>query len=116
MLHLLGGRDVNLLTHDLQEKVADAIGAAGSHPHHRVESLMGEYFLRARAVSRALWSAQRAMRPRPAGAVRRVGRQFEITPTAYSLPILTAPPAAVALGRGVQDCARAAVRDVGVRP
>ena len=80
VLHLLGGRDVNLLTHDLQEKVADAIGAAGSHPHHRVESLMGEYFLRARAVSRALWSAQRAMRPRPAGAVRRMGRQFEITP------------------------------------
>jgi len=80
VLHWLGGRDVNLLTHDLQEKVADAMGSAGSHPHSRVEALMGEYFLRARVVTRALASTQKAMRPRPEGALRRIGKQFEITP------------------------------------
>ncbi len=80
VLHVLGGRDVNVLTHELQEKVADTLGSAGSHPHHRVEALMGEYFLRARVVTRALASARRALRPRPEGAVRRVGKQFEITP------------------------------------
>src|SRR4051812_86305 len=80
ILHLLGGRDVNLLSHDLQEKVAEAMGSAGSHPHNRVEALMGEYFLRARAVTRALASTERAMRPRAQGALRRIGKQFEVTP------------------------------------
>jgi [protein-PII] uridylyltransferase len=79
VLHLLGGRDVNLLTHELQEKVAEAIGSTGAHPHQRVESLMGEYFLRARTVVRALASADRALRPPgPPIATRRIGRQFEI--------------------------------------
>ena len=79
VLHLIGGRDVNLLTHELQEKVAEAIGSAGAHPHHRVEALMGEYFLRARTVVRALASTERAVRPSgPPVATRRIGRQFEI--------------------------------------
>jgi len=79
VLHLLGGRDVNLLTHELQEKVADAIGSTGTHPHQRVEALMGEYFLRARTVVRALASAERAVRPAgPPVPTRRIGRQFAI--------------------------------------
>ena len=78
-LHLLGGRDVNHLTHELQEKVADALGTAGTHSHQRVESLMSEYFRRARTVTRAMASAARAVRPAdPPPATRRVGRQFEI--------------------------------------
>ena len=79
VLHLIGGRDVNQLTHELQEKVSDTLRCAGAHPHHRVESLMGEYFLRARAVTRALASGQRAVRPRKGIAVRRIGKHFEIT-------------------------------------
>ena len=79
VLHLHAGRDVNQLTHDLQEKVADTLGTAGAHPHQRVESLMSEYFLRARSVVRALASAERAVRPPAVPApARRVGRQFEI--------------------------------------
>ena len=62
VLHLHGGRDVNHLTHELQEKVAETLGCAGSHPHHRVEALMGEYFLRARGVVRSL-EARTARRP-----------------------------------------------------
>ncbi len=79
VLHLTGGRDVNQLTHDLQEMVADVLGCAGGDPHQRVESLMGEYFLRARAVTRALESARRAVRPRQGTPATRIGRQFEIT-------------------------------------
>jgi [protein-PII] uridylyltransferase len=80
ILHLLGGRDVNLLTHDLQEKVAEAMGSAGSHPHQRVEALMGEYFLHARAVTRALASTQRALAPRSDAPIRKIGKQYEISP------------------------------------
>ena len=80
VLHLQSGRDLNHLTHELQEKVAETLGCAGSQPHHRVEALMGEYFLRARGVVRSLESAERAIRPPTTDeAVRRVGRQFEVT-------------------------------------
>ena len=78
-LHVQGNRDVNVLTHELQEKVAEMMGAAGARPQYRVESLMGEYFLHARTVARALVQARRAVRPLPEkGAPRRVGRQFEV--------------------------------------
>ncbi len=79
ILHMEGGRDVNLLTHELQESVAEMMGSAGSHPGRRVEALMGDYFRSARVVARALAQAQRAIRP-PAGdgPTRRVGRQFEV--------------------------------------
>nr|MDQ3350069.1 hypothetical protein [Acidobacteriota bacterium] len=33
LLHLEAGRDVNLLTHELQERVADMMGSAGAHTH-----------------------------------------------------------------------------------
>jgi [protein-PII] uridylyltransferase len=79
VLHLRAGRDVNLLTHELQETVAEVLGSPGSHPHSRVEALMGDYFLHARTITRSLNQVQRALRP-PAGdqGVRRVGRQFEV--------------------------------------
>jgi [protein-PII] uridylyltransferase len=79
VLHLLGGRDVNALTHELQEKVAETMGTAGGHAHQRVEALMGEYFLRARVVTRALASARRAVRPpRRDAPVVTIGRHFEV--------------------------------------
>jgi [protein-PII] uridylyltransferase len=80
VLHLQSGRDVNLLTHELQEHVAEVLGYAGAEPHHRVEQLMGEYFRHARAVTRTLVRAQRLVRPpAPADrAVRRIGRHFEV--------------------------------------
>jgi [protein-PII] uridylyltransferase len=80
VLHLLAGRDVNLLTHELQEQVAEAVGTAGSQPHQRVEALMGEYFLRARVVTRALASIRRAIRPpRHEGGNKAIGRHFQVT-------------------------------------
>jgi [protein-PII] uridylyltransferase len=77
-LHLQAGRDVNVLTHELQEQIAEMLGCAGSRPQPRVEALMGEYFMRARAVTRALASVRRAVRPRVGVETRRVGRQLEI--------------------------------------
>ena len=59
-----GGRDVNVLTHELQERVAECSAARARQSQQRVEALMGEYFRHARASSRGA-------RPRPAGARRR---------------------------------------------
>ena len=79
VLHVESGRDVNVLTHELQERVADALGFQGHDPRPRVEALMGMYFRHARVVARAQARAQRAVRPPAAPAVQRlVGRQFEI--------------------------------------
>jgi [protein-PII] uridylyltransferase len=79
VLHVEAGRDANVLTHELQERVADAIGCDGDDPHKRVEALMGQYFRHARATGRTLSRWERLVRP-PAdpGVQRLVGRQFEI--------------------------------------
>jgi [protein-PII] uridylyltransferase len=89
VLHLETGRDVNVLSHELQDNVAHALGyevhqspsseAVGSA--ESVERMMGDYFRHARASARALTRCQRSLeRPAGRGVVRRVGRHFEITP------------------------------------
>ena len=79
VLHAEAGRDANILTHELQEKVADALACDGDTSRRRVETLMGAYFRHARATARALSRTQRAVRPSAGPAVQRlVGRQFEI--------------------------------------
>jgi [protein-PII] uridylyltransferase len=79
VLHVEAGRDANVLTHELQERVAQALGCEGDEPRRQVETLMGMYFRHARATARTLSRAQRAVRPPVAPAVQRlVGRQFEI--------------------------------------
>ena len=81
VLHLETGRDVNMLSHDLQERVAEVFGSRGRQTQQRVESLMGEYFRHTRAVARTLERARRAVTPAPVrGGSRHVGRHFEITP------------------------------------
>ncbi len=80
VLHVEAGRDVNVLSHDLQEKVADALGSEGRQLQQQVEALMGEYFRHARAAVRALERARRMVTPAPARTgTRHVGRHFEIT-------------------------------------
>jgi [protein-PII] uridylyltransferase len=54
VLHVENGRDTNVLTHDLQERVAAALGLSGQDPRQQVEALMSEYFRHARGVTRAL--------------------------------------------------------------
>ncbi len=62
ILHLETGRNLNVLTHPLQETVAETLGYSGSRAHHQVELLMGDYFRHAREVSRVLDRAQRVAR------------------------------------------------------
>ena len=66
VLHLEAKRNHNVLSHDLQEKAAEALGYPGSQPQQRVERLMGDYFRHARAVTRALERARKTV-PTPVG-------------------------------------------------
>src|SRR5581483_11996360 len=66
ILHLERNRNQNVLSHDLQEKLAQQLGYPGREPQQRVERLMGDYFRHARIVSRSLdWARKSA--PRPVG-------------------------------------------------
>ncbi len=50
LLHFFNGRDRNVLTHALQERLAGHVGYSRSSTRSAVESLMKEYFLRARTI------------------------------------------------------------------
>ncbi len=79
ILHAEGGRDANILTHELQERVADALGCAGENIRQRVEALMSVYFRHARSIARELTRAQRGARlPVDTAPATHVGRHFEI--------------------------------------
>jgi [protein-PII] uridylyltransferase len=78
ILHLETGRNLNALTHPLQETVAEALGYLGSRPHQRVELLMGDYFRHARFVNRALERARRSTRARDAAPPRGLGDNLEV--------------------------------------
>ncbi len=58
ILHCEQGRNLNVLTHELQETVADRLRYPGGSRQQRVEALMGTYFRHARAVARALARAR----------------------------------------------------------
>jgi [protein-PII] uridylyltransferase len=60
MLHLAHRRNHNLLTHEMQERLADALGYPGKSARQRVEALMADYFRHARGVSRLLDRTRRA--------------------------------------------------------
>ena len=61
ILHHERGRNLNVLTHELQEVVAKLFGSPGEQPAHQVESLMSTYFHHARIISRALDSALKSL-------------------------------------------------------
>jgi len=66
ILHLETGRNLNALSHELQEKAAERLGYPGSEARQRVERLMSDYFRHARIVSRSLEWARRTA-PVPVG-------------------------------------------------
>ena len=66
IVHLERKRNQNVLSHELQEKVAQTLGYGGAQPQQRVERMMGDYFRHARIVSRSLeWALKTA--PVPVG-------------------------------------------------
>jgi [protein-PII] uridylyltransferase len=79
LLHVTARRNGNVLTHDLQELVAERFGCPGDGPEQRVEALMSGYFRRARQVARAVASGRRRLEPAvDAGEPQRVGPYLEI--------------------------------------
>jgi [protein-PII] uridylyltransferase len=58
ILHSEQGRNLNVLTHELQETVADRLRYRGAESHQQVEVLMGAYFRHARRTARALARAR----------------------------------------------------------
>ena len=65
ILHLERGRNLNVLTHELQETVASAFGLEGPAPQRLVETLMSTYFHHARIVSRSLSVSLKSLTPPP---------------------------------------------------
>ena len=66
ILHLECDRNQNVLSHELQERIADLLGYPGAEPRQQVERLMSDYFRHARTVSRVLEWARRTA-PVPVG-------------------------------------------------
>ena len=65
-LHLETDRNLNVLSHELQERTSDLLAYPGTEPRQRVERLMSDYFRNARIVSRSLeWARKTA--PAPVG-------------------------------------------------
>ena len=78
ILHAEGGRDANILTHELQERVADALGCPGETIRQRVEALMGAIPAGKDDRARAGAGAARGPHARRHHAADAVGRHFEI--------------------------------------
>ena len=79
VLHAESGRDANVLTHEMQERVAEALECGGDTPSRRVEDLMGTYFRHARGTARALWRCRRTLGLVESGTPpSHAGRHFEV--------------------------------------
>ena len=79
VLHAAAGRNVNVLSHAMQELAADRL-APGRGITGRVEALMGEYFGRARDIARALARARRLAAPAaPEPAPHDIGPNLQAT-------------------------------------
>jgi [protein-PII] uridylyltransferase len=75
-LHLDTGRNVNVLSYELQEKAVDRLRYGGPDMRRRVEALMTDYFRDARSVTRALGRVRRAALPPAPTPIRLVGENL----------------------------------------
>ena len=107
-LHLETGRHHDLLSHELQERVAERLEYPGATMRHRVERMMSDYFRHARAIDRSLkWALRAAPVPVGRNLVRSstVGIRFVDAREATDHPEtwLTMFQAALATGCPVSD-------------
>jgi [protein-PII] uridylyltransferase len=114
LLHLDRRRNDNLLSHELQERVAGQLGYPGASPRQQVEALMADYFGHARAVTRVLDRVRRTA-PVPVGVNlgrTRDGIRFVDERQAAGRPDswLAAFQAALDAGTGVADETLDAIR------
>ena len=77
ILHLERGRNLNVLSHELQEKVAALFGSPGEQERHQVEALMSTYLHHARIITRALGAITRSLRVAPDTPPVRVSEELE---------------------------------------
>ena len=63
ILHLERGRNLNVLTHELQEVAAQRFESPGEQLKRQVEALMSTYFHHARIISRGLGSSLKSLAP-----------------------------------------------------
>ena len=78
ILHLAARRNSNILSHELQERVAERLGFPGADPTQRVEALMSRYFAHARTVARALETAVARVTPAPQALPVPAGTNIEL--------------------------------------
>ena len=65
ILHLERGRNLNILTHELQETAAAMFGSPGEETHRQVEALMSTYFHHGRIITRSLTAMVKSLAPAP---------------------------------------------------
>src|SRR5918996_383483 len=75
-LHLDTGRNINVLSYELQEKAVDRLRYAGGDMRRRVETLMTDYFKDARSVTRALGRVRRAAPPPAPTPIQLIGENL----------------------------------------
>jgi [protein-PII] uridylyltransferase len=75
-LHLDAGRNVNVLSYELQERAVSRLRYADGDMRRRVEALMTDYFRDARSVTRALGRVRRAALPPPPTPIRLIGENL----------------------------------------
>jgi [protein-PII] uridylyltransferase len=76
VLHLERGRNLNVLTHELQETAASVFGLGDEDPRRRVETLMSTYFHHARIISRALATTVGSLEPKPRDSPTAIGENL----------------------------------------
>jgi [protein-PII] uridylyltransferase len=75
-LHLDTGRNLNVLSYELQEKAAARLHYPQPDGRRRAEALMTDYFKHARRVTRALGRVRRAALPPPPTPIRLIGENL----------------------------------------
>jgi [protein-PII] uridylyltransferase len=75
-LHVDTGRNVNVLSYELQEKAVARLRYVGGDVRRRVEALMTDYFKDARSVTRALGRVRRAALPPAPTPIRLIGENL----------------------------------------
>jgi [protein-PII] uridylyltransferase len=75
-IHLDTGRNVNVLSYELQEKAAQRLKYVEPDARRRAEALMTDYFRHARAVTRVISRVRRAAKPAPPTPIRFIGENL----------------------------------------
>ena len=75
-LHVDTGRNINVLSYELQEKAVDRLRYVGGDMRRRVETFMTDYFKDARSVTRALGRVRRAALPPEPTPIRLIGENL----------------------------------------